>query len=199
MNTYSFNVFWSDGDEGYVAICPEFPGLSAFGETPDEALAEVRIALEGAIEIYQNEGWSLPEPRVHRHTEYSGQFRVRLPKHLHAKLAAQAEEEGVSLNSLIIAFLSQAIGERNVASEMRKTLNSALGQWTEEVVRKLYSGTKNEIARRRSSELRPKNPPWIYLTDRKTSSEENVSSTMYVLRNRPDIVNRYLRQRRTEQ
>jgi len=122
MNNYSFNVFWSDGDEGYVAICPEFPGLSAFGETPDEALAEVKIALEGAIEIYQKEGWTLPEPRVH--TEHSGQFRVRLPKHLHAKLAAQAEEEGVSLNTLVATYLAEAVGTDSTLDKLRDLLQS---------------------------------------------------------------------------
>jgi len=33
VNRYSFNIEWSEEDEEYIATCPAFPGLSAFGET----------------------------------------------------------------------------------------------------------------------------------------------------------------------
>jgi hypothetical protein len=42
--------------------------------------------------------------------EYSGSLRVRLPRHLHRDLARQAERDGVSLNTLIIALLERGIG-----------------------------------------------------------------------------------------
>lgn len=108
MNNYSFNVFWSQEDQSYIATCPEFPTISAFGDTPEQALAEMQIALEMAIETYQEEGWPLPQPRTQ--PTYSGQFRVRMPKSLHSKLATQAEDEGISLNTLVVTYLSQAIG-----------------------------------------------------------------------------------------
>lgn len=109
-NSYSFNVFWSEEDGSYIAICPEFPGLSAFGETAEQALAEMKVVLDLAIETYQEEGWTLPEPTA-RHA-YSGQFRVRMPKTLHARLAFQAEVEHVSLNTLVVASLSEAMGRK---------------------------------------------------------------------------------------
>jgi predicted RNase H-like HicB family nuclease len=65
MNNYSFNVFWSEEDQSYIALCPEFPRLSAFGDTPEQALSEMKIVLELAIETYQVEGWPLPEPRTY--------------------------------------------------------------------------------------------------------------------------------------
>lgn len=43
---------------------------------------------------------------------YSGQWRIRLPKHLHAALALQAKEEGVSLNMLAVALLAEGIGKK---------------------------------------------------------------------------------------
>jgi predicted HicB family RNase H-like nuclease len=50
---------------------------------------------------------SLPEPDVRpSREEYSGKFVVRVPKSLHAALAAEAETEGVSLNQLVVAKLS---------------------------------------------------------------------------------------------
>jgi predicted RNase H-like HicB family nuclease len=64
-HNYSFNVFWSEEDASYIAVCPEFSGLSAFGETAEQALAEMEIALDLAIETYQEEGWTLPEPMAY--------------------------------------------------------------------------------------------------------------------------------------
>lgn len=64
MNRYSMNISWSDEDQEYVATCPEFPGLSAFGETPEEALSEAQIALSLFIDNYKEDGMPLPKPRV---------------------------------------------------------------------------------------------------------------------------------------
>jgi predicted RNase H-like HicB family nuclease len=66
MHRYGYNVFWSDADGGFIAVSPEFPRLSAFGETPEAALAELRGVLDDAVEVYQAEGWPLPVPQVTR-------------------------------------------------------------------------------------------------------------------------------------
>jgi predicted RNase H-like HicB family nuclease len=59
---YTIQIFWSVEDEAFVAVCKEFPGLSAFGETREEALQEAQIALDLMIETYREKGISLPEP-----------------------------------------------------------------------------------------------------------------------------------------
>ena len=41
----------------------------------------------------------------------SGKIRVRIPKKLHAKLANESYEQGMSLNSYIIYLLSYRIGQ----------------------------------------------------------------------------------------
>ena len=50
MKDHHLNVFWSDEDDCYVADLPDFEYCSAFGDTPEEALAEVLIAKKGWIE-----------------------------------------------------------------------------------------------------------------------------------------------------
>ncbi len=40
----------------------------------------------------------------------SGKLNVRLPVELHAALAAEAERQGVSLNTLIVTLLAGGIG-----------------------------------------------------------------------------------------
>ncbi len=126
MNKYGFKLFWSEEDEGYIATCPEFPTLSAFGETPEAALVEAHIALDLFIEEFKAMNKSLPTPQVPN--EFSGQFRVRLPKSLHRQLAEKAEAENVSLNSLLISYLSKAIADYDTSSAQirpnRKSLSA---------------------------------------------------------------------------
>jgi len=54
MDNYHINIFYSENDEGYIADIPDLKFCSAFGKTPNQALAELLIAkkiwLEAAIE-----------------------------------------------------------------------------------------------------------------------------------------------------
>lgn len=108
MHKYSSNVFWSEGDARYVAICPEFPGLSGVADTSEQALKELHVALDLAIEVYQEDATALPEPIVQ--PAESGKVLVRMPKSMHRKLLQRAEREGVSLNTLIVATLAEGLG-----------------------------------------------------------------------------------------
>jgi len=46
------HIAWSDEDQGYIATVPELPGLSAFGETLEEALAYAQEAIAGFAEVW---------------------------------------------------------------------------------------------------------------------------------------------------
>lgn len=122
MSKYSYTVGWSDEDEAFIALCPEFPGLSAFGDTPEYALSEIQTAVDLAITTYVEEGWELPSPR--RVSQYSGQFRLRIPKGMHGELAARAEAEGVSLNSYTSALIARGLGQNEIESHVVQTLAS---------------------------------------------------------------------------
>jgi predicted RNase H-like HicB family nuclease len=54
------DLFWSDGDEAWVANVPDLEYCSAHGDTPEEALAEVQIAKGLWLEIARERGWPLP-------------------------------------------------------------------------------------------------------------------------------------------
>lgn len=60
LGHYSYYIFWHPGDSCYFAVSPDFPRLSAFGDTPEDALREFQIVLKAAVEIHQEEGWPLP-------------------------------------------------------------------------------------------------------------------------------------------
>lgn len=51
MHEYQINIAHSAEDEGWIAVIPELPGCSAFGATPEEALAEVLTAREAWLEV----------------------------------------------------------------------------------------------------------------------------------------------------
>jgi predicted RNase H-like HicB family nuclease len=115
---YSIDLIWSDEDEGYIATIPEFPGLSAFGSTAEEALKEAKIAAKGFIKVFKEDGCKLPEHE--RLKSFSGQLRVRIPKSLHAALSSEAEREGISLNTYIVCLLS----EKNSVWQIKKEFES---------------------------------------------------------------------------
>lgn len=124
MDTYSIRIVWSDEDGGYIATSPEFENLSAFGTSAEEAIAELQAVIDIAIETYTDSGWALPTPMRIRH--YSGQLRVRLPKSLHARLVDEAERDGVSLNTLIVTFLSERMGEVGASRTVRNQVDTLL-------------------------------------------------------------------------
>ena len=63
MKDYHTNVFYSEEDQCYVADIPDLQYCSAFGETPEEALSEVRKAMRAWVEAAREAGKPVPEPR----------------------------------------------------------------------------------------------------------------------------------------
>jgi len=59
---YTIWIIPSDEDEGFIAVVPELPGCSAFGETEKEALSEVKVAVDLWLETAREEGREIPEP-----------------------------------------------------------------------------------------------------------------------------------------
>jgi antitoxin HicB len=59
---YLIEVFWSEEDAGYIAIAPDLPGCSAFGETPIEAVQEISDAMESWLQACTSMGRPWPDP-----------------------------------------------------------------------------------------------------------------------------------------
>jgi len=60
---YAIEIFYSEEDEGFIAIVPELAGCSAFGETEERALQEVKIAMQLWLETAKEIGRSIPVPQ----------------------------------------------------------------------------------------------------------------------------------------
>jgi predicted RNase H-like HicB family nuclease len=54
-------VLTPDEEGGFVVECPVIPGCVSQGDTRDEALANIREAIELCLEGQAEEGWTLPE------------------------------------------------------------------------------------------------------------------------------------------
>ena len=93
---------------GYLIEFPGFPGCIADGATPEEAMLEGADALRSYQESLRELGRPVPESGG----AFSGQWRQRVPRYLHAALVRRADHEGVSLNMLVTAMLAEGIGRR---------------------------------------------------------------------------------------
>ena len=62
MKDYHINIFYSNEDGGYIADIPDLNSCSAFGNTPEEALAEVEKAKEAWLAAACDSGKPIPAP-----------------------------------------------------------------------------------------------------------------------------------------
>ncbi|HJH29484.1 MAG TPA: type II toxin-antitoxin system HicB family antitoxin [Methanosarcinaceae archaeon] len=62
MYKYAIEIFYSEDDEGYIAVVPELRECSAFGDTEEEASEDVKIAMELWLETARISGKYIPQP-----------------------------------------------------------------------------------------------------------------------------------------
>ena len=95
---------YQDEDNDFTAHFLEMPNISAFGNTPEQALIELQTAWKLVKEDYRESGETIPVAPSRK--RYSGQFNVRLDRRLHRALAMEAEQAGISLNALVAQKLA---------------------------------------------------------------------------------------------
>ncbi len=112
FDEYPFEITpLSDEDGGgFLITWPDLPGCMSDGETVEEAIESGRDAFLAWMQVYVEDGREIPEPGSGG--GYSGRFVQRIPKSLHAQLAARARREGVSMNALVATMLAEALGRR---------------------------------------------------------------------------------------
>lgn len=113
MKRYPVEVFWSEEDEGFIAIAPDLPGSSAWGKSESEAIKELHTVIDLRIKAARKAGNPLPVPSNPAGLGYSGKFLLRVPKSLHASLAHAAKAQGVSLNQYVMFLLTKEHATRH--------------------------------------------------------------------------------------
>ena len=95
-----------DPDEGgFVVSFPDLPGCITCGETLEAAVANAADAKRAWLQAALEDGQPVREPDDLEN--YSGQFKLRIPKSLHRSLAERARQEGISMNQYCVYLLSR--------------------------------------------------------------------------------------------
>ncbi len=102
---YRMEIVEDKDEGGFIVAYPDLPGCISCGETIESAVVNAidakKVWLEAAIE----EGIEINEPDSL--DDYSGQFKLRIPKSLHKSLAEHSQREGISMNQYCVYLLSK--------------------------------------------------------------------------------------------
>ena len=71
------------------------------------------------LEAALAEGLPIQEPSERDISDYSGQFKIRVPKSLHKSLSLHAKDEGISMNQYCVYLLSMNDTLVNASREAR--------------------------------------------------------------------------------
>ena len=102
---YKLEIIPDSDEGGYVASYPELRGCITVGDSLTAAAANAEDAKREWILAALEEGIEIPEALPE--TEYSGQFKLRIPRSLHRSLALHSKEEGISMNQYCLYLLTK--------------------------------------------------------------------------------------------
>jgi antitoxin HicB len=120
-----------DGDRSlWCATVDELPGCASRGSTPDQAVDQLRPAMESWLAAALAENREIPVPEgaaVESRTapSHKGRFLVRMPSSLHEQLARAAEREQVSLNRFVTDALAGSLAHTEPAEPSATAAPSA--------------------------------------------------------------------------
>ena len=103
---YRMEVIPDIEEGGFTAWYPDLPGCLTCSETMEGIVVNAMDAKKVWLEAALEDGLEIPEPPEEDTAEYSGQFKLRMPKSLHRSLAVHAKKEGISMNQYCNYLLS---------------------------------------------------------------------------------------------
>ena len=107
---FEITLLSEEDGPGYCITFPDLPGCMSDGATMEEAIRNGADAEKAWLAAAAKWGDTIAAPGQGPHK--TGEFRTRVPKSLHARLARQAEIEGVSMNTLTVALLAEGLGRK---------------------------------------------------------------------------------------
>ena len=102
---YRMEIIPDTVEGGFAVRFPELPGCLTCGDTLEEAVQNAADCKKEWLIAAMEEGISIPEPVSE--DEYSGQFKLRIPKSLHKSLAEHSKAEGISMNQYCLYLLTK--------------------------------------------------------------------------------------------
>ena len=127
---YRMELVKDQEEGGYVVSFPDLPGCVTGGDDMAEAVFMAEDAASGWVLTELEDGNKVPEavanaedarkvwltaaiedglpiPEPDELDDYSGQFKLRIPKSLHRSLAEHSKREGISMNQYCLYLLSK--------------------------------------------------------------------------------------------
>ena len=102
---YRMEVVEDKEEGGFVVSYPDLPGCITCGETVESAVANALDAKKAWKDPGRGVGVAIQEPDSLE--DYSGQFKLRIPRSLHRSLAEHSQREGISMNQYCVYLLSR--------------------------------------------------------------------------------------------
>lgn len=103
--SYRMEIVEDKDEGGFVVTYPDLPGCITCGKTIESAVANAADAKKAWLEAALEEGIEIQEPDSLE--DYSGQFKLRIPRSLHRMLAEHSKREGISMNQYCVYLLSR--------------------------------------------------------------------------------------------
>ena len=103
--SYRMEIVEDKDEGGFVVSYPDLPGCITCGETVESAVANALDAKKAWIEAALEDGVEIHKPDSLE--DYSGQFKLRIPRSLHRSLAEHSQREGISMNQYCVYLLSR--------------------------------------------------------------------------------------------
>lgn len=97
------------GELCFEAKVKELPDLAEYADSWQEAYELALDAIDTTATLLAEQGRDMPVP-ASGVEDYSGRVTLRVPRTLHRSLALMAEDEGVSLNQLMVSALADFRG-----------------------------------------------------------------------------------------
>lgn len=95
---------------GILIEFPDLPGCFSDGATIEEAIKNGQDAIDSWLHSANINGDTIPKPGSYMDiSKYSGTLSNRVPKTIHMKLAITAKKEGVSINKLVLTYITQGL------------------------------------------------------------------------------------------
>ena len=132
--SYRMEIVEDKDEGGFVVSYPDLPGCITCGETVESAVANALDAKKAWIEAALEDGVEIHEPDSLE--DYSGQFKLRIPRSLHRSLAEHSQREGISMNQYCVYLLSRndaVFSKINVVKLIYTIYNKLATNWQQKI------------------------------------------------------------------
>ena len=105
---YRMEIIPDVEEGGFTAWYPDLPGCLTCADTMEGVIANAQDAKRAWLAAALEDCVAIAEPSQENATgQFSGQFKLRLPRSLHRSLSLHARQEGISMNQYCLYLLTK--------------------------------------------------------------------------------------------